>query len=105
MRAGLLRHFVTVYRQVDEQSASGAVSQVRKKIITLRCHLVKQSGYLKQTTFEEVDTNSLVFETWLNNLVKDTDTLEYADQEFKITLIETDLFTKTMKLHCSKINK
>lgn len=105
MRAGLLRHFVSVYRQVKEQSSSGAVSQVRKKIITLRCHLLKQSGYFKQTQYENVDTNSLVFETWLNPLVKDTDTLEYADQEFKITLIEQDLFAKTMKIHCTKIIK
>ena len=105
MRAGQLRSFIEIYRQVEERTSSGAVSQVRKHICTLRCHLLKQNGYFKQTDYRETDKLSLVFETWQTDQVLDTDTLEWSNQEFKIVLIEKDILSRTMKLHCTKIIK
>jgi hypothetical protein len=105
MRAGTLRHFLEVYRQVNEQSDSGAVSQVRKHICTLRCHLLKQSGYYSQNNIEQADKMTLVFETWINDNLRDTDTVEWSDQEFRIFLIEKDILSRTMKIHIQKIIK
>lgn len=105
MRAGLLRHMVEVYRTVNEQSASGAISQVRKHICTLRCHLVKQSAYYTQNDVEQEDVVTLIFQTWLTDGIMDSDTIEWSDQEFRIFLIEKDILSRTMKLHVKKIAK
>ena len=105
MRAGLLRHMVEVYRQVNEQSASGAISQVRKHICTLRCQLLKQMGYYTQNDVEQEDVVTLIFQTWLTEGIMDTDMIVWADQEFRIFLIEKDILSRTMKIHVKKISK
>lgn len=105
MRAGLLRHMVEVYRQVNEQSASGAISQVRKHICTLRCQLLKQQGYYTQNDVEQEDVVTLIFQTWLTEGICDTDTIVWSDSEFHIFLIEKDILSRTMKIHVKKISK
>lgn len=105
MKPGLLRHPCFIYRQIDEQSESGAVSQVRKLVCSLRCQLMKQSGYYTQNNIEQADKMTIVFQTWIDDRILDTDTLVWSNQEFRIFLIEKDIMSKTMKLHVQKIIK
>lgn len=105
MRSGSLIHPVEIYRLVQQQSDSGATSKVRTKVMDIRCMLVKQNGSYIQTTVDETDKLSIVLETWLITDIKDTDTLCFSGQEFKITLLQYDYPTRTMKIYATKINK
>lgn len=105
MRSGSLIHPVEIYRLVQQQSASGASSKVRTKIMDIRCALVKQSGNYVQLSTEEVDKVSIVLQTWLMKDIKDSDTLCFSEQEFKITLLEYDYPSRTMKIYATKIIK
>lgn len=103
MRAGQLSHIVDVFRYVEKQSKTGATGREKVRVARLRCALVRQVGYFTVAAYEEDDRANIVFQTWLDTSIKDSDTLFWSNQEFKITLLEYD--TRTMKIHCTKINK
>lgn len=105
MRAGSLTQICEIYRLVANQSASGAMSKVRSKIATIRCALVKQSGSYVQYQNEEGDRLNVVFQTWMNKEIEDSDTLCWNGQEFKITLLDINYQNRTMNIYCTKINK
>ena len=106
MRVGLLSQFLDIYRMVDRQSDSGAMTKEKMLLCTLRCSLQKQKGFFsRESSVEEMDVVRLTFETWLNETVRDTDTAIWCNQEFKIYLIEYDYPKRTMKLYLQKINK
>jgi hypothetical protein len=105
MRSGSLNQFVEVYRMVDRQSETGAMTKEKMLLICLRCNLLKQQSAFVVEAGEEDDKVRLVFETWLNEEVRDTDTLLWCKQEFKITLLEYNYPNRTMRIHCTKINK
>jgi len=105
MRSGSLIHPVEIYRLVTQQSASGAMSKVRTKIMDIRCALVKQSGNYVQFNTEEMDRVSIVLQTWLIKDIKDSDTFCFSGAEFKISLLEYNYPDNTMKIYGIKINK
>lgn len=105
MRAGSLTQFCDIYRLVNQQTTSGAMSKVRTLVASIRCTLVKQAGSYVQYRYEEGDKVNLVFQTWLNTTILDTDTLCWNCQEFKITLLEYNYQDRTMRIYCQKINK
>lgn len=105
MRAGLLTQIVDIYRMYDKQSETGAMTKEKLLVERLRCALLRQQSSFAIEAAEEDDKVRLVFETWLNNKVQDSDTLLWCNQEFKITLLEYDYPKRTMKIHVTKINK
>ena len=105
MRAGSLTHIVDIYRLYDKQSETGAMTKEKLLLVRLRCVLLRQQSSFVIEAGEEDDKVRLVFETWLNDKVHDSDTLLWCSQEFKITLLEYDYPKRTMKIHCTKINK
>lgn len=105
MRAGSLIHPVDVYRYIDQQSASGACSKVRTKLMSIRCALLRTTGNYVQLPTEETDKVSIVLQTWLIKDIKDSDTICWSCQDFKITLLEYDYTSGTMKIYCTKIIK
>lgn len=105
MRTGLLNQFLYVYRMVDKQSDSGAMTKEKLLLCTLRAMITRQKGFFSEENHEEGDVVRLTFETWLNESIKDTDTVMWCNQEFKIYLIEYNYPNRTMKLNLQKINK
>lgn len=105
MRAGSLTQFVAVYRMYDKQSETGAMTKEKLLVTELRCNLLRQQSAFVVEAAEEDDKVRLVFETWLNDKVLDSDTLLWCNQEFKITLLEYNYPSRTMRIHCTKINK
>ena len=90
---------------VDRQSETGALTKEKMLVAELRCALLRQQSAFVIEGKEEDDKVRLVFETWLNERIFDTDTLFWCNQEFKITLLEYDYPKRTMKIHATKINK
>ena len=105
MRTGSLTQIVDVYRMVDKQSETGAMTKEKMLLYRLRCVLLRQQSSFGIDAYEEEDKIRLVFETWLNDKIFDTDTLLWCNQEFKITLLEYNYPKRTMKIHATKINK
>lgn len=105
MRAGLLQQVLEVYRMVDRQSASGALTKEKMLVTTLRAAITKQKGFFSAEAREENDVVRIAFETWLDKRILDSDTIIWCNQEFKIYLIEYNYPNRTMKLNVQKINK
>lgn len=105
MRAGNLTQIVDIYRMVERQATSGAITKEKLLVTRLRCALLRQQSQFVVEAAEEDDKVRLVFETWLNTILRDTDTLIWSDQEFKITLLEYNYPNRTMRIHATKINK
>ena len=105
MRTGSMTQIVYVYRMIDRQSETGAMTKEKLLVESLRCVLLKQQSSFGIEANEEEDKIRLVFETWLDMKIKDTDTLLWCNQEFRITLLEYDYQRRSMKIHCTKINK
>ena len=105
MRAGSLIHIVDVYRMIDKQSETGALTKEKMFVVRLRCALLRQQSSFSVEANEEDDRVRLVFETWLDDKILDSDTLLWCNQEFKITLLEYDHHRRSMKIHATKINK
>lgn len=105
MRIGSLTQIVDVYRMYEKQSETGAMTKEKLLLMRLRCALLKQQSSFVVEAAEEDDKVRLVFETWLNEKIADTDTLLWSNQEFKITLLEYNYPSRTMKIHATKINK
>lgn len=105
MQIGTLRHFIDIYRLTNEKSATGAISKKKVKLTTLRAGILKQTGGFVEGSNENYDRVNIVFQTWLNKDILDTDTICWSNQEFRITLIEHDELSRTMKLHVTKIIK
>jgi len=105
MRAGNLTQIVDVYRMYDKQSETGAMTKEKLLLVRLRCALLRQQSSFVVEAAEEDDKARLVFETWLNTKILDSDTLLWSNQEFKITLLEYNYPSRTMKIHATKINK
>ena len=105
MRAGSLQHQVEIYRMMERQSETGAMTKEKLLLLTLRCALLKQQSTFVVEANEEEDKVRLVFETWMNEQIRDTDTLVWCKQEFKITLLEYNYPNRTMRIHVTKINK
>jgi len=61
-RAGSFKYILEIYRQINQQSASGAMSKVRTKVYEIRANLVRQNGRSVSYPTEETDTIALVFE-------------------------------------------
>lgn len=105
MRAGNLTQIVDVYRMYDKQSETGAMTKEKLLLVRLRCALVRQQSAFVVEAAEEEDRARVVFETWLNTKIMDTDTLIWSNQEFKITLLEYNYPKRSMRIHATKINK
>jgi hypothetical protein len=105
MRAGNLTQIVDVYRMYDKQSETGAMTKEKLLLARLRCALVRQQSAFVVEAAEEEDRARVVFETWLNTKIMDTDTLIWSNQEFKITLLEYNYPKRSMRIHATKINK
>lgn len=105
MRSGSLTQLVAVYRMVDKQSPSGALTKEKMLIANLRCALLRQQSSFGIEANAEDDKIRLVFETWMNPKILDTDTLLWCNQEFRITLLEYNYQNRTMKIHAIKITK
>ncbi len=105
MRSGSLNQVVQIYRMVDRQSESGAMTKEKMLLIYLRCALLRSQSSFAIEANQEDDKVRLVFETWLNEEVKDTDTLFWSNQEFNITLLEYNYPNRTMRIHVTKITK
>lgn len=105
MRAGNLTQIVDVYRMYDKQSETGAMTKEKLLLVRLRCALLRQQSAFVVEAAEEEDRARVVFETWLNTKILDSDTLLWSNQEFKITLLEYNYPNRTMRIHATKINK
>lgn len=105
MRAGTLTQQLAVYRMVEKQSSSGAMTKEKVLVTTLRAAITKQKGFFSAENHEENDVVRIAFETWLDRRIHDSDTVIWCDQEFKIYLIEYNYPNRTMKLNLQKINK
>lgn len=105
MRTGSLTQIVDIYRMYDKQSETGAMTKEKLLVVRLRCALLRQQSSFVIEAAEEDDKVRLVFETWMDKKVQDSDTLIWCNQEFKITLLEYDYPKRTMKIHATKINK
>lgn len=105
MRAGNLTQIVDVYRMYDKQSETGAMTKEKLLLVRLRCALLRQQSAFVVEAAEEEDRARVVFETWLNTKIMDTDTLIWSNQEFKITLLEYNYPKRSMRIHATKINK
>lgn len=105
MRAGNLTQIVDVYRMYDKQSETGAMTKEKLLLVRLRCALLRQQSAFVIEAAEEEDKARVVFETWLNTKILDSDTLLWSNQEFKITLLEYNYPKRTMRIHATKINK
>jgi hypothetical protein len=105
MRSGLLTNQLEVYRMVDRQSASGALTKEKMLVATIRAAITKQKGFFSAEAHEENDVVRIAFETWLDKRILDSDTIIWCNQEFKIYLIEYNYPNRTMKLNVQKINK
>lgn len=105
MRTGSLTQIVDVYRMVDKQSETGAMTKEKMHLIRLRCMLLRQQSSFGIEANEEEDKVRLVFETWMDERVQDTDTILWCNQEFRITLLEYNYQKRTMRMHATKINK
>lgn len=105
MRSGSLTHIVGVYRMVDKQSASGALTKEKMLVATIRCALLRSQSSFSIEAKQEDDRVRLVFETWLDERIHDTDTVIWSNQEFRITLLEYNYPTKSMRIHVTKITK
>ena len=105
MRAGNLTQIVDVYRMYDKQSETGAMTKEKLFLVRLRCALLRQQSAFVVEAAEEEDRARVVFETWLNTKIMDTDTLIWSNQEFKITLLEYNYPKRSMRIHATKINK
>lgn len=100
-----MTQIVDVYRMYDKQSETGAMTKEKLLLVRLRCALLRQQSSFVVEAAEEDDKARLVFETWLNTKILDSDTLLWSNQEFKITLLEYNYPSRTMKIHATKINK
>jgi hypothetical protein len=105
MRIGTLTQQLAVYRMVEKQSSSGAMTREKLLVTTLRAAITKQKGFFSAENHEENDVVRIAFETWLDKRILDTDTVIWCNQEFKIYLIEYNYLNRTMKLNLQKINK
>lgn len=105
MRSGSLTHIVSVYRMVEKQSASGALTKEKLLVANLRCALLRSQASFTVEANQEDDRVRLVFETWLDKTILDTDTVIWSNQEFKITLLEYNDQNRTMRIHVIKITK
>lgn len=105
MRAGQLTNLLYVYRMVDKQSDSGALTKEKMLVKELRAAITKQKGFFSAENHEENDVVRITFETWMDFDINDSDTVLWCNQEFKIYLIEYNFPKRTMKLNLQKINK
>ena len=105
MRIGNLTQQLAVYRMVDKQSSSGAMTKEKLLIATIRAAITKQKGFFSAEDYEEKDVVRITFETWMDKRILDSDTVIWCDQEFKIYLIEYNYPNRTMKLNLQKIIK
>lgn len=105
MRIGNLTQQLAIYRMVDKQSSSGAMTKEKLLIATIRAAITKQKGFFSAEDYEEKDVVRITFETWMDKRILDSDTVIWCDQEFKIYLIEYNYPNRTMKLNLQKIIK
>ena len=87
MRAGLLTNQLYVYRMVDKQSESGALTKEKMLVAELRAAITKTKGFFSEENHEENDIVRITFETWMDLRINDSDTVVWCNQEFRIYLI------------------
>ena len=81
MRTGSLTQIVDIYRMTDRQSETGAFTKEKLIFARIRCALLRQQSSFGINANEEEDVVRLVFETWLDERIQDTDTLFWCNQE------------------------
>lgn len=108
MRAGLLaREFISLYRYHNIQSESGELTKERVLIKNTRAYVIKNS---LSTTNEEQDKElfdqpKIIFQVRYVPDLTDRDMIEYKGDEFRIILIDENIWDRTLKITAIKANK
>lgn len=105
MRAGLLKEFITVYRYENIQSPSGQITKDKKVVGLFRAYKLKSNGSNKEVAKELFDSLRIVFQIRYNPNIEDSDFIEYNKNNFKIILIDNNIWDRTMKVTAEKINQ
>ena len=108
MGAGLLaKTFIQILRNQNIQTESGSIKKQTTVIHNLRARKMKENGSIKkeENGKELFDSYTVTFQIRYVPDIYVTDTLLYNNQEFKISLIERDVWDNTLKIHCTLINK
>lgn len=108
MRAGMLaRDFVSFYRIQNIQTESGEITSEKVLIKECRCYVQKQSlsSSNLEVAKELFDQTKLVFQVRFIPGLTDRDVLIYRDEDYRISLIEQNLWDRTLKISAIKLNK
>lgn len=105
MRAGLLsRNYITILRFDETKTASGQLKKEKVEIATLRCNILKQKGYEKEEAKEIFQTATKIFHIRHYHDLLDTDLIQFDNQEYKIVLIDRNVWDRSIKITVQKIN-
>ena len=108
MRAALLaREFISLYRYQNIQSESGELTKEKVLIKNTRTYVMKNS--LATTNEEQAkelfDQPKTIFQVRFIPGLTDRDIIEYKGNEYRITLIEENIWDRTLKITAIKSNK
>jgi len=105
MRAGLLsRNFITILRFGETKTPSGQLKKEKVEIATLRCNVLKQKGNEKEEAKEIFQTATKIFHIRHYHDLLDTDLIRFDEQEYKIILIERNVWDRSIRITATKLN-
>ena len=107
MRASLLREFISLYRYENIQSESGELTKEKKLIKNTRTYVMKNSlNTTNEVQGKELfDQPKIIFQIRFIPGLTDRDILEYKGAEYRISLIEENIWDRTLKITAIKENK
>lgn len=102
MRAGLLKHTITLQRGTQTVSASGTVSNHWTDFATIRAELVTHSIADTGMAYGEAAKSALVFRIRHFHGLKTDDRLIFRGETYQITTL-AELGTRIMELSCEVV--
>jgi SPP1 family predicted phage head-tail adaptor len=102
MRAGKLDRTITIQRQTETVSASGAVASAWTNLATVRAEMVQLSAGEFLASFGEADTTAIVFRVRYLAGIKNEDRVSYEGQFYDLKQVAEIGRRRVLELHCER---
>lgn len=102
MRAGKLDKLITLQRNVESKSSTGAVTSVWTDLATVRAEIVQQSADEFLTGFGEAETTAIIFRVRYVAGITTADRVLYAGNPYDLNEISEIGRRRGLELRCER---
>jgi len=103
MRSGRLDRSITIQRQTETVTASGAVTSTWATVANVRAEIVQLSASEFLSAFGEADTKAIVFRIRFVTGITNGDRVTYEGQTYDLKQVVEIGRRRVLELHCERV--